>query len=198
MKNPVMYPTSKITDRGTYIYHFRIVPGWLRQSPNSFHLLAEFARRARRVADYIGWQGQKIKLEVNQFITGSISTSQQLGLSRGEYRVAYNRLEQWGFIKTVRTTKRFTIGELLENAPFDINVEPSEQPSEKPSASQPSATNKNEKNEQEQSRIENNHQTKQKEGNFDPDGVSTTTLNSPGYQKYLKSRQKLFPKETTR
>lgn len=133
----------------TYINHYRDIPQWLKQSPKTFHLLSEFARRARRIKGDVGWNGETIHLEVKQFITGRLKVSQELGLTEGEYRSAYAKLVRYGLIKTVITTKRYTIGEYCADSVFNLNIpeeQPTEQPSELPTGGQQTTTNNNENN----------------------------------------------------
>ncbi|OGG02402.1 hypothetical protein A2Z33_05060 [Candidatus Gottesmanbacteria bacterium RBG_16_52_11] len=135
------------TSKSTYIYHYREIPDWLRQSPKTFHLLAEFARRARRVEGDVAWNGENIHLLPRQFITGRIKLSLELGLTQGEYRSAYEKLVRFRLIRTIRATKRYTVGEYLADGIFGLNLaanQPSEQPSELPTSNQPTTTNNNE------------------------------------------------------
>jgi hypothetical protein len=145
------------SNRPTYIYHFRNLPEWLRQSPYAFHLLAEFARRARRIEGDVGWNGENIHLLPRQFITGRIKICRELGLSEGEYRNAYKKLIQNKCIVTIKATKRYTIAEYHADAIFDINliiIKPSEQPSKLPSNNLQTTTNNNVINEN-KSRLDN-------------------------------------------
>lgn len=137
------------TNKSTYITHYREIPEWLEQSANCFHLLAAFARRARRIEGDVGWRGENIHLLPREFIAGRKSVSKDLGLTEGEYRHAYQKLINASLIQTIRTTKRYTIGKYLADSIFEINLptdSPLEQPSELPSSNQPTTTNNNEKN----------------------------------------------------
>lgn len=136
-------------NKSTFILHYRDLPEWLEQSPLAFHLLAEFARRARRIAGDVGWNGENIHLEPLEFITGRLSVSRELGLSEGEYRGAYKKLEKYGLIQTIRTTKRYTIAKYCANNVFSINPKedlPSKSPSQIPSSDPIVTTNNNDKN----------------------------------------------------
>ncbi len=138
------------TNKATFIKHYREIPEWLKQSPICFHLLAEFARRARREAGEIAWSGEVIQLEPKQFITGRVSVSSLLGVSEGEYRGACKKLARHGYIKTIRVTNRYSIYLYCADGVFSINasnVLPSESPPNLPPANHPSTTNKNENNE---------------------------------------------------
>ncbi len=135
--------------KSNFIKHNRDIPQWLRQSPYCFHLLREFANRARREEADVGWQGENIHLAPREFLTGRISTSRELGLTEGKYRNAYRKLERYGYIITIRRTKRYTIGKYLADEIFDINPtgeEPSELPSREPSNNHPTTTNNNDNN----------------------------------------------------
>jgi len=126
----------------TYIIHFREFPEWLKQSPHVFHLLAEFARRARRETGFCSWNGEVIKLMPRQFLTGRIKTSASLGLTEGEYRTAYDKLVQQRLITTIKTTRRYTIAEFHADAVFGLNIL-----SEQPTDNQQVTTNNNENKE---------------------------------------------------
>ncbi len=134
----------------TFIFHYRDVPQWLQQSPYAFHLLSGFARRARRTSGNVGWQGENIHLETRQFITGRLTVSRDLGLTEGQYREAYKKLEKNGLIKTIRTTNRYTIGMYCTDNVFNINPDeelPSKEPSKQPTPHQQTTTNNNGNNE---------------------------------------------------
>lgn len=133
-----------------FIFHFRSLPEWLKQSPITFHLLAEFARRARLTEGDVVWNGEIIHLEPRGFITGRIKTSASLGITEGEYRGAYSKLVRYGLIQTIRVTKRYTIGKYCDDNLFFINpqeVSPSEQPPYLPSNNPQPTTNNNDNNE---------------------------------------------------
>jgi len=138
------------SNRSTFIIHYRNISDLLRQSTVTFSLLAEFARRARRIAGDIGWNGENIHLEPREFITGRKTVSRDLGITEGQYRGAYQKLIKNGLIKTIRTTKRYTIGLYCADNIFNINPEeeqPIELPSEQPTGYQQTATNNNDKKE---------------------------------------------------
>lgn len=143
---------NSLKDKTTYIIHFRSLPEWLKKSPVSFHLLAEFARRARRTEGSTVWHGEVIHLKQRQFITGRISVAKELGISEGQYRTAYRILIEFGFIRTIKTTKRMTICSYIADEIFDINLptdQPSDRPSKKPSDIHQTTTNNNDNNIQE-------------------------------------------------
>lgn len=144
---------GNLRDKLTFIIHFREVPDGIKQLPIAFHLLAEFARRARRTEGEAVWNGEIIQLLPRQFITGRTKVSQTLGITEGKYRGAYKKLERLRYIKTIKVTKRYTVSEYLADSVFDINAEenlPSEQPSENtsdsPSNSHQITTNNNDNN----------------------------------------------------
>lgn len=180
------------TNKPTYIYHYREIPQWLKQSPNTFHLLAEFARRARREEADVGWNGENIRLQPRQFITGRIRLSQELGLTQGEYRSSYQKLVLSGLIRTIRSTKRYTIAEFLADDVFGLNLPsdlPSGQPSELPTDNQPTTTNKNGNNEKNfNSRLEKPTEELQK---------SPSYKNSEAYKRLVERRKELglWPKK---
>ncbi len=137
------------TNKSTYIKHYREIPDWLKQSPICFHLLAEFARRARREAGEIAWSGEAIQLEPKQFITGRISVTGLLGMSEGEYRGACKKLARHGYIKTIKVTNRYSIYLYCADGIFSINASndsPAETPPNLPTANHQLTTNKNENN----------------------------------------------------
>lgn len=173
------------TNKSTYIYHYRDLPQWLKQSPLVFHLLAEFARRARRLETDVGWNGENIHLLQRQFITGRVKLSQELGLTQGEYRSAYKKLVQAGFIKTIRATKRYTVAEFQADGIFGLNLPidlPSEQPSDLPTHNQPVTTNNNANNDKNfNSRLENQTEKSQ----------SLPYKESEAYRKLLERRKEL-------
>lgn len=138
------------TNKSTFIFHYRDIPQWLKQSPLCFHLLAEFARRARRKEGEVAWRGESILLKPREFITGRVKVSEDLGMTEGEYRSAYAKLRRYGLIQTISATKRRTIAKLLDKGIFNINSEgelPSEQPLKKPTGNQKITTNNNDNNE---------------------------------------------------
>lgn len=130
----------------TYIFHYRDFPEWLKQSPVAFHLLAEFARRARRIAGEVSWQGENIQLKPREFITGRKTLSRDLGITEGQYRQAYRKLERAGLIKTIQATNRYTIGMYRTNNVFNINLN-EELPTEQPFINHQPTTNNNVNNE---------------------------------------------------
>lgn len=137
------------TNKFTFIFHYRIIPQWLEQSPIAFALLALFARRARREVGEIAWNGELIQLKPRQFITGRLSVSKELGISEGEYRGAYNKLLRYGLIRTSKATSRYTIGLYCADGIFSINPSdqsPSEEPTDLPTDNQSATTNNNDNN----------------------------------------------------
>lgn len=125
--------------RENFIFHFREIPDWLRQSPIAFSLLAEFARRARRNEGDVAWDGESIPLRPGQFITGRLSVSQRLGITENEYRGAYKKLCRYGLIKTISSTNKYTIGLLCADNVFYINPSddsPAEAPPKPPPLNQ--------------------------------------------------------------
>lgn len=133
----------------TYIRLYREIPPWLEQSPNAFHLLSKFARRARWVEGDWTWDGETIHLLPRQFVTGRKKVSETLGLSESEYRTAYKKLKRYGLIVPIKTTNKYTIAELHADSIFDINLptdSPSNQPAESPTDNQQIATNNKDNN----------------------------------------------------
>lgn len=136
-------------NKPSYLYHYRDIPAWIRQSPICFHLLAEFARRARRLEGYISWNGENIHLKPRQFITGRVSVSAEIGITEGEYRGAYRKLTRYGLVRTIKVTNRYTIAELDSDNIFFINPktdQPSEEPPKLPAPNQQLTTNNKENN----------------------------------------------------
>ncbi len=174
------------TNKSTFIFHYREIPQWLEQSPIAFALLALFARRARREAGDVGWNGENIHLEPKQFIAGRKTLSQKLGITEGQYRGAYKKLLRYGSIRTIRTTKRYTIGLYCSDEIFSINAStnlPSEQPTDLPTHSQPITTNKNENNEKNfNSRLDKSTEESHK---------SLSNKESKGYEKFREIAERV-------
>ncbi len=167
----------------TFIFHYRELPQWLQQSPYAFHLLSEFARRARRTIGNVGWKGEDINLKTRQFITGRKTVSKDLGLTEGQYREAYKKLEKHGLIKTIQTTSKYTIGIYCADNVFNIN--PNEEvPSEQPTSYQQTTTNNNDKN-------GNNVKSRLYKFGIEE---SQSHKESEGYKSFQNARRKLVNK----
>jgi hypothetical protein len=109
----------------------------LMRDRNAFVLLAQIACRAKRTNEF-----SVHHLDKGEALIGDYK---KIGLTRGQYREATNRLTKYGFI-TIRTTNKGTIAKLINSEVFDINEEVEQSPAQ-PSNHHQTTTNNNDKNE---------------------------------------------------
>ncbi len=126
------------------------MPEWISTNPKAFRLLYEFAERSRREEADIEYEGTLIHLNIREFICGRISTSKKVGITEQEYRTLYGRFVKLGYIQTIKSTNKFTIGKYLADGIF-FNNQPSDQPPSYPAYEPPVnhqlTTNNNDKKE---------------------------------------------------
>ena len=123
----------------------------LLKKPNEFSLYTMIAIRAKRTGDF-----NVHNLEVGEALIGD---HQSCGLTQRQYRTAKKNLETWG-VATFKATNKGTVARLLDTRIYNINIEQSDNPSDKqddnPATSQrqasdkqgdkPATTNKKDKN----------------------------------------------------
>lgn len=133
----------------TYIQAYRDIPEWIKKDPIIFHLLSEFARRARREPGLATWHGEVIPLKTREFITGRRAVSKEIGITVRQYRTAYQKVTKRRLIVTIRATRRYTISKYLADEIFDINIKgnrPTDRPTEYPTDVPQTTTNNNDNN----------------------------------------------------
>ena len=128
--------------------------GWikLKRSPETKELLGDHAAyillthiclRTKRTDDF-----SIAGLEPGESLIGDY---EKMGLTRGQYRGAIQRLETWGFI-TIRPTNKGTVVKLINSSVFDVNIASDNQQTnhplttEEPTTNHQGTTNKNIKN----------------------------------------------------
>jgi len=154
---------------------------YLNQKPLDFALLRQIAERARRTP---GWdEARGIHLDECEALIGDHS---KIGLTRGQYRAARDRLVKAGLI-SVNPTPKGTVAKLTSSNIFDINPEPEKQPSLQPSerpSEQPSG--------EEAGVMKNQELTSRGDGSTtitSTTGATTTTATNKENQKNQEARQ---------
>lgn len=128
--------TMEEVELKNFIFHFRKIPDWLRESPIAFHCLAEFGRRASHIERDISINGENVHLKPKEFITGRKTTAKDLGISEGLFRGAYKKLVKNACIQTIKVTSRYTISLYCDDKAFFVYTE-SNLPAEEPPVSPP-------------------------------------------------------------
>ncbi|MHC4496421.1 MAG: hypothetical protein ACYSYM_11435, partial [Planctomycetota bacterium] len=95
----------------------------LQKDPNAFTLLSVIACRARRTSMF---DTQDLKLG-----EALIGDYKNYGMTEQEYRTSKTKLKRWGFA-TFKATTKGTIAKLTDKSIYDINIEPSNGPSNEP------------------------------------------------------------------
>jgi hypothetical protein len=134
-----------------YIKFQRNTPEWLFHDSKLFTLIAYCAKRARRSKESIVLQGDGtvVELNVGEFIIGRHAVTRDTDLSVQQYRTRWKRMQKLGLISEVKVTNQYTVGKLESSDIFDINSDPTNQPttSQWPIANLQVTTNKNDNNE---------------------------------------------------